>query len=554
MKNIKNVLIVAGGTNSRFYQLSCFPKLLLPIEGHKSILQNDLESCKDTDVTVLMNSQYYNMTMQYMSELALQMNLIEAVNKNGSMNTIASAVQEPQYGARFPKVSVPLENVLILWSDLVVSRKNIEAIDKALDNIDRNLAVLTKTGEYRLGIGEDSKIHPELKNIPGIFYAKDLSIIKKYEVNSVSNYDFAEWICSFGDAKAVSIEDEEILELRDLDKYKEYIREVAEKERGFHATRFFNEISVENDILTKRCVVPAFQQLIDREKKWYANAPKDVIPTIYKSSSDEIKMSFVHGSTLEEWISSVELSRDGSAGKAKEADSKLEKFFERYWKALDKLHEEKVPVPKADLVQDLKEELVDKIIKRNRKISFILMKYDATNHLEELLNKAYEEICDWYDKSFSYSFEHPGCLMAYAHIHGDLNGSNVLVSDDGEIKFIDPRGYFGKSVGIGPCEYDYAKVLYALSGYDKFNNGYSIYDPDKLTVPEKLTEYLPEKLDNRIYRLMVGVIWIALAEYISADVMKSNIAFEYGLSLLEREYPTIKERELENGEEYKRKV
>jgi hypothetical protein len=38
------------------------------------------------------------------------------------------------------------------------------------------------------------------------------------------------------------------------------------------------------------------------------------------------------------------------------------------------------------------------------------------------------------------------------------------------IAFIDPRGYFGSIELYGMAEYDTAKVIFALSGYDVFDN------------------------------------------------------------------------------------
>jgi hypothetical protein len=47
--------------------------------------------------------------------------------------------------------------------------------------------------------------------------------------------------------------------------------------------------------------------------------------------------------------------------------------------------------------------------------------------------------------------------------------SNMMIEDT-TIKFIDPRGYFGKTKIFGLSEYDIGKILYSLSGFDIFNN------------------------------------------------------------------------------------
>lgn len=58
----------------------------------------------------------------------------------------------------------------------------------------------------------------------------------------------------------------------------------------------------------------------------------------------------------------------------------------------------------------------------------------------------------------------------YNLIHGDIHLGNILLCDNNELYFIDPRGYFGGSSLFGLCEYDYAKLMFGLSGYSVFDN------------------------------------------------------------------------------------
>jgi len=129
----------------------------------------------------------------------------------------------------------------------------------------------------------------------------------------------------------------------------------------------------------------------------------------------------------------------------------------------------------------------------------------------------------------------------YSLIHGDLNGSNVMYNETtGDVKFIDPRGYFGKSKMFGPEEYDFAKILYFLSGYDIFNKSRVVYNDWKFDWECVLNvEFIPEKLKQWSLRIMVGDIWIALAQYIAQDIMKANLAYEHGVALLKEELVTI---------------
>ena len=58
----------------------------------------------------------------------------------------------------------------------------------------------------------------------------------------------------------------------------------------------------------------------------------------------------------------------------------------------------------------------------------------------------------------------------YNLIHGDIHLGNILLDENDNIYFIDPRGYFGESKLFGLYEYDYAKLLFGLSGYSVFDN------------------------------------------------------------------------------------
>ena len=57
----------------------------------------------------------------------------------------------------------------------------------------------------------------------------------------------------------------------------------------------------------------------------------------------------------------------------------------------------------------------------------------------------------------------------YSLIHGDIHLGNILV-DNKLLYFIDPRGYFGNTKLFGLCEYDFAKLMFGLSGYSVFDN------------------------------------------------------------------------------------
>jgi hypothetical protein len=56
-------------------------------------------------------------------------------------------------------------------------------------------------------------------------------------------------------------------------------------------------------------------------------------------------------------------------------------------------------------------------------------------------------------------------------IHGDFCFGNILIGNQGALRFIDPRGSFGKPGHTGDIRYDVAKLYHSIDGmYDYLNN------------------------------------------------------------------------------------
>lgn len=61
-------------------------------------------------------------------------------------------------------------------------------------------------------------------------------------------------------------------------------------------------------------------------------------------------------------------------------------------------------------------------------------------------------------------------ITHYNLIHGDVHLGNILCNcNTNDLVFIDPRGYFGETELFGMREYDFAKLLFGLSGYSYFD-------------------------------------------------------------------------------------
>lgn len=134
--------------------------------------------------------------------------------------------------------------------------------------------------------------------------------------------------------------------------------------------------------------------------------------------------------------------------------------------------------------------------------------------------------------------------LEYGFIHGDLQLSNSMVDlATMRVTIIDPRGYFGKSSCAGLRDYDIAKLMYSLDGYDLFNyaKDFSIRlqrDAQRISfdIPrlDKAGSEQFYKQLQPIHQLWLAVIWIGLAQYIKNDPIKSVAAHYHGLAKAEQ--------------------
>jgi thiamine kinase-like enzyme len=186
---------------------------------------------------------------------------------------------------------------------------------------------------------------------------------------------------------------------------------------------------------------------------------------------------------------------------------------------------------------NIKVEIYDKIIQRIKNIKDILNYFPNfkkvngvyIDNFENIINKIQKYLFDYYEtlNEFEYSI-----------IHGDTNFSNILIEPNNkDIKFIDPRGYFSNSEIYGLTDYDYAKILYGISGYDNFNNHHFIIESineneinfkiNKINVSD---EFINNNF-NKIHKILVVIIWIGLADYNKNNIWKCIASYYHGLYL-----------------------
>ena len=108
---------------------------------------------------------------------------------------------------------------------------------------------------------------------------------------------------------------------------------------------------------------------------------------------------------------------------------------------------------------------------------------------------------------------------------------NIQPTYSNEIVFIDPRGYFGESSIFGMKEYDFAKVLFALSGYDEFDSR----EINSLDIHDNTISIRLNSLDTNIFNrpklevLLMLNIWMGNAHSFIENECK--MIYSYFISL-----------------------
>jgi len=213
-----------------------------------------------------------------------------------------------------------------------------------------------------------------------------------------------------------------------------------------------------------------------------------------------------------------------------EKDILLNKVF----KHLHTLHRSEIHrVSKETIQRDLEIETCDKILTRFKEVADVLEPYFHIQSVNGLQLQSFDTIMK---KIQSKIYEYISSTedFIYTPIHGDCQFNNILYKKQtGDMIFIDPRGYFGNSLLLGMPEYDLAKVYFALSGYDVFDN-MSIdslqIDGDDLTLPKICLEefFLQGKT---IIPYLVVSIWLGNPHCFKENSYKAAFSYYYGLYL-----------------------
>lgn len=173
-------------------------------------------------------------------------------------------------------------------------------------------------------------------------------------------------------------------------------------------------------------------------------------------------------------------------------------------------------------------EILYKLLIRKEKIKHVLKKYayiEKVNNIE-ILN--FENIIYQIEKFLNdYLID---CDLLFYPIHGDLQLNNILIDDEQNIKFIDPKGCFGNSEIFGLREYDKAKIYFGLNGYSDFDlkeiNNLDIQGNNiNINIKQRINiQDLPQ-----IIQVLICTIWLGNAHCFINEEKKLIESYFYSL-------------------------
>ena len=509
---IDTVVIVACGKGTRLYPYTKhMPKILVNLD-HSNLLCKQLEYwSKYTEKFIILIEEKYNELINfYCNKMKVNFDIRNVLidNKQENSYTIQKGLDN----------IVDNQNIIMVWCDILLTN------DIDIKRLDENI-IFTYGNQcrYLANNNELTKVN-EGGNVIGCFYIQNY---KKIENNNDKN-DFCDiFLKNFKKFKIYNLNN--LIDIGDLTKLKNY----RSNYDNTYNTRYFNKIvNYSDNYLKKYALDEKGKILIENEIKYYkmlSIIDKSLpFPRLKDFGKNYFIMEKIEGDAL--WTIDC-----------------YEDYLNDIFMNLNKIHELYTQeVKEIDFHSNLKYEFYDKIIDRRNAIKSLIEYFDVVSvngikivdSFEIVLNNLFNDIKSYYGKT----------EKIYNIIHGDCQFSNIIKDKNNKLVFIDPRAYFGKSKFYGIKEYDYSKILYALSGYDLFNNDddyHFNYNPETKNIDLLIkhndiikykTIFKTNNVDLQLCIKMVIIHWFGLAEYNKNNFLKCIGSYYYAFYLYQIYY------------------
>ena len=415
MKDI-SVIIAAAGLGKRLYSESLeVPKPLFYYKN-KPIIAHLIDQYKEISnniIVVIGNNKPGNLLKAWLLDYYKDPNwlkIIIQIEPSGT-NDVVIRAKEFVNG-----------KCLISWSDFIIEDNTF--IDK-IKNTEKDL-FFTSNINCRFGYTDRIIKKDSNPGFIGIYYFDKLP-----EIN-IENEDFIE---NFLDKK-VNIANVNVINLGN-------ISEISQN-NGFSksSNRYFNTINFIEDKVYKTAITNHAKILQEKEIAWYKKSSLELQKYLpkFEVNKNQLILEKINGKP----ISQCQLDEEFWRKKLPEA--------------LMAMHQGKFETNKKSCIDTY----INKPIQRLKEVDKIINEWFSDSwkiNGEDYKNWAFPN--------------HPKDLIPnhFTFIHGDLQFSNSMLDEEGNIKIIDPRGYFGETLLYGDPAYDIAKILYAVDAYHKINEG-----------------------------------------------------------------------------------
>lgn len=497
-ENIKYIIVQAGGRGARLgYFTNNKPKALVPVNNLPIIFH--LFKLFPSALFIIIGDYKIDVLRKYLSAFArVKYEIVCSANAKGTCSGLSKALEKVPDDERF----------MLTWCDLVLSS------DYTVPENGRNYIGLSTDFPCRYRYVEGKIINESSCDcgVAGHFIFNRKAVISDVP----SKGEFVKWLGT-----------------KNIDFVKLYLNGTHEygtlesiekiptmRWRPFNSLEFF-ENRVKKIPLDDHGFV-----LAQKECGWYKKAQtygfvsipriygfeplvmeKIVGINIYETASFDINEKF---SILEKIVSNLKVMH-GLQRIPADRESCVEAYF---GKTIERLNKVRELIPFANR----------KTIKINGKVCRNIFFY-----IDEFKKK----LESYYPDEFCF-------------IHGDCTFSNTMLDENGNIVFLDPRGYFGKTLFFGDEAYDWVKLYYSLfSNYDTFNlKKFTLdigSDEVELSIEsnnwENAEEYFFDLIGERFskvhMRLLLSVVWLSLTTYAWEDYDSICAAFYNGLYYLE---------------------
>jgi GTP:adenosylcobinamide-phosphate guanylyltransferase/thiamine kinase-like enzyme len=494
--NIDYIIVQAGGKGSRLEHLTANkPKALVPVEN-LPMLFHLFRRFPEKRFVIIADYQQEVMR-EYLECFADIQYLVVEASGGGTCGGIGQALAQVPDNAPF----------MLIWSDLVLS--DAFQLPEAQGNFVGISQTFPCRWKFQDGVFTEER-SVEL-GVAGLFIFENKAGLAQLPKSG----EFVRWLKE----SRISFNRLGLTGIREFGIFSEYDSLAKEK------CRPFNRMIIDGDIVTKEAIDEQGKKLAKREIAWYGHAMSLHVPNIPKifDTLGRIRMERIIGKNIYEY--------DGLMYHEKR------EVLQKLVGALSHLHSlERTP---ADAFS-IKDAYYGKTMDRLRKIRDLVPLADRkaiTINGRKCRNVFFHKR-DLEKKLDSLLCPH------FAFIHGDCTFSNMMLRNDRDPVFIDPRGYFGHTALYGDPNYDWAKLYYSVVGnYDRFNLKdfrLNISDDEiELKIASNRWEALEQDFfalsgtDPQAIKLLHAVIWLSLTTYAWQDYDSICGAFYNGLYYLE---------------------